>query len=102
MRYLRTPLDLPLLLFVISALIGVWASYDPTASWRKFALIVVAVAIYYAIVALRVAPRLLEIFVWLFLIGCAALAVYFATQYNYAGEGKFGPITQLGLWLNHV
>ena len=102
MRYLRTPLDLPLLLFVVSALIGVWASYDPAASWRKFALIVAAVAIYYAIVATRAAPRLLEIFVWLFLIGCAALAVYFATQYDYAGEGKFGPITQLGLWLNQV
>jgi len=76
MRYLRTPLDLPLLFFVVSALIGVWASYDRAASWAKFGLIVAALAIFYAVVLLRAGPQLLEPFVWLFLIGSAALAVY--------------------------
>ena len=103
MRYLRTPLDLPLVFFVVSALVGVWASYDPATSWRKFALIVAAVAIYYAVVLLRAAPRLLELFVWLFLIGSAALAVYFVTQNDYANQsGKFDLITAIGAAITRV
>ncbi len=103
MRILRTPLDVPLGLFVVSALVGVWASYDPAASWIKFAMIVAAVALYYAIVALRAAPQLLEAFVWLFVFASAALAVYFVTQHDYAADpGKFGPITALGLLLNRM
>ena len=96
MRYFRTPLDLPLVLFV-SALIGVWASYDPATSWSKFALIVAVVAIYYGISWMRAAPRLLETCVWFFLIGSAALAVYFVTQNDYASQsGKFDLITAIG------
>ena len=103
MRYLRTPLDLPFLFFVISALIGVWASYDPATSWPKFALIVAAAAIYYGIVWLRAAPQLLELFVWLFLIGSAALAVYFVTQNDYTSQsGKFDLITAIGAAITRV
>jgi hypothetical protein len=64
-------------------------------SWQKFALIVAAVAIYYGVVIARGAPQVLLIFVWLFLFGCAALAVYFVTQHDYAAEpGKFGSVTR--------
>lgn len=103
LRYLRTPLDLPIALFVVSALIGVWASYDSAPSWNKFAMIVAAVALYYVLVASRAVPQLLETFVWLFLIGCCALTFYFVTQHDYAAQpGKFGFITAIGLSLNRV
>ena len=103
MRYFRTPLDLPLVLFVVSALIGVWASYDPATSWSKFALIVAVVAIYYGISWMRAAPRLLETCVWFFLIGSAALAVYFVTQNDYASQsGKFDLITAIGAAITRV
>ncbi len=100
---LRTPLDLPILLFVVSALIGVWASYDPATSWRKFAMIVVAVLIYYTLIALRAAPQLIETVVWLFVFGCCALTLYFVTQHDYAAQpGKFGFITAIGSGLNRM
>ncbi len=100
---MRTPLDLPLALFVASALIGVWASYDPATSWRKLGMIVAAVALYYLLVALRVAPQLLETFVWLFVFGCCALTLYFVTQHDFASHpGKFEFITAIGLALNRV
>jgi O-antigen ligase len=103
LRYLRTPLDLPLGLFILSALVGVWASYDPATSWSKFALIVAAVAIYYGIVWLRAAPRLLEICVQFFLIGSAVLAVYFVTQNDFVSQsGKFDLITAIGAAITRV
>jgi putative inorganic carbon (hco3(-)) transporter len=45
----RTPFDLPLLLFLLTAGLGVWASYDPQAAWAKFWLIVGSVLLYYAL-----------------------------------------------------
>jgi hypothetical protein len=91
------------MLFVVSALIGVWASYDTATSWRKFAMIIAAVALYYVLVALRGAPQLIKAFVWLFLFGCCALTLYFVTQHDYAAQpGKFGFITAIGLILNHA
>jgi O-antigen ligase len=100
-RYLRTPLDLPIALFLVSALIGVWASYDPATSWTKFAMLVTAVALYYGFVALRASPQLLEMFIWLFLFGNVLLVVYFVTQHDFASEsGKFGLISSIGSFLN--
>ncbi len=103
MRSLRTSLDLPLLLFVLSGLVGVWASYDPATSWFKFGMLLVAAALYYAVVFLRHAPQLLETFVWLFLIVNAGLAIYFVTQHDYADDAsKFGVITSLGIALHKL
>ena len=45
----RTPLDLPLLIFVLTAAVGVWAAYDRGAAWEKFWLIVAAVLVYFAV-----------------------------------------------------
>ncbi len=46
----RTPFDLPLLLFLLTALVGVWAAYNPAAAWQKFWIIASAMVLYYAIV----------------------------------------------------
>ncbi len=45
----RTPFDVPLILFLVSAAVGVWASHDPAAAWSKFWLIVGAVLLFYAL-----------------------------------------------------
>lgn len=95
---LRTPLDIPLLLFLASALIGVWASYDRSVSWSKFSLLALAVALYYAIAW---SPRIfVDTFIWLLLFFAAALAIYFSTQHDYAVQpGKLDLINQIGLFL---
>ena len=108
----RTPLDLPLALFLVSALIGVWASYDSANSWSRFGLIILAVAIYYLVVwssSTRIIGSLADWqigslsswIVWLLLIGSVTLAVYFVTQHDYSsGPYKFEPIVQVGLLVN--
>lgn len=45
----RTPFDLPLLLFLITAAAAVWSAYDRQTAWDKFWLIVAAVLLFYAV-----------------------------------------------------
>jgi hypothetical protein len=46
-----TPFDVPVLLFLLTAGVGVWAAYDRETAWGKFWLVVGAVFIYYALAA---------------------------------------------------
>ncbi len=45
----RTPFDLPLFFFLLTAGLGVWASYDTAGAWDKFWLLVGGIFIYYAL-----------------------------------------------------
>jgi O-antigen ligase len=117
LQRLLTPLDLPLALFILSGLIGVWVSYDPTASWSKFFLIVLAVGLYYLIIySGRIAApsatretsggerqHLLHGLIWVFIFGSAIFSIYFVTRHDYgSGSSKFEPLTQIGLLINRL
>lgn len=102
-RYLRTPLDLPLVLFLVSAFIGYWASFDPQASQAKLLLIIAAVVVYYVIILLRRTQSLLKAAVWLFLAVVSAFALYFLSQTDFtAAPTKFAPLTAIGIIFNRV
>lgn len=101
-KILSVPLHLPLLLFLVSAWIGVLVSYDPALSLRKFELILGGVALYYvlATTSTEFAKRAV---VW----GLAAIgtgvALFFVTQTDFAQEPiKLGVLNQIGLLLNRV
>jgi hypothetical protein len=47
----RTPFDLPLLIFLITAGLGVWVSYDTPGAWGKFWVILGSIFLYYALAA---------------------------------------------------
>jgi O-antigen ligase len=47
----RTPFDWPLLLFLVTAAVSVWAAYDRSAALAKFWMIVAAVCLFYAFLA---------------------------------------------------
>lgn len=49
----RTPFDWPLLLFLITAVISVWAAYDQPFAWQKFWLIVGSILLFYALANAR-------------------------------------------------
>lgn len=103
MSALRTPIGLPLIFFLLSALVGVWASPDRELSWVKFALIVVAWVIFYLIVIVRSAPRLVHAIVWLFLLFSAGLAIYFVTQNDFdKTPTKIGAIRDIGVYLHSI
>jgi hypothetical protein len=45
----RTALDIPIVIFLLTAGVGVWAAYDRSAAWNKFWLIAAGVLLYYAL-----------------------------------------------------
>ena len=45
----RTPLDLLVLVFLMSAWVGYWAAYDKVTAWIKLWLIVTSVLLYFSI-----------------------------------------------------
>lgn len=101
MSLLRTPFKLPLALFLCSAVIGVWASYDPQTSQEKLLLIGAAIALYLVIANLGGSLRTAA--VWAALVPSAAFAIYFATQHDYALEpGKLAILTAIGQFLNRA
>ncbi|MBC8446793.1 MAG: O-antigen ligase family protein [Chloroflexi bacterium] len=123
----RTPLDGPLLLFLLTAAVGLWAAYDRTLAWPKFWLIVGGVALYYALANQRISKPVLSeaegsqsairnpqsaignirhssfvIRHWSLglCLFAAVLGVYFVTQRDWVAEpAKFTAITRLGTWI---
>ena len=57
----RTPFDLPLALFVLTAALAVWAAYDRETAWSKFWLIVGAVLLFYAFANARATPAMVRV-----------------------------------------
>jgi O-antigen ligase len=90
----RTPFDLPLAIFVLTAGLGVWAAYDRQAAWPKFWLIVGGVLLFYALVN---AEPIGAARVWFLALFGAAVAVYFlATDDWDAYPAKIDAFTRLG------
>jgi O-antigen ligase len=90
----RTPFDVPLLLFLVTAALSVWAAFDRPAAWAKFWLIVGGVALFYAF---HHAAPLARRRVWLLSVFGAMVAVYFlATNDWVAYPAKIAAVTSLG------
>jgi O-antigen ligase len=43
----RTPFNLPIAIFLLTAVVGVWAAYQPEAAWTKFWLLLTSILFYY-------------------------------------------------------
>ena len=57
----QTPFGLPLILFVLTAGLAVWASYDRETAWSKFWLIMGAVLLFYALANARSTPAMVRV-----------------------------------------
>jgi len=87
----RTPLDVPILLFLLSALAGLWPSYDLALSLPLFLMIVGGVALYYLLVnncATEHSRRILS--AGSSLLGLA-VSVYFIIQHGHSVTGHIFP-----------
>lgn len=90
----RTRLDLPLIVFLFTAALGVWAAYDRQVAWRKFWLIVGGVLIYYA---LANAEPLGEVRSWLLAAFGAGVALYFVVTHDWSAyPAKIQALSRLG------
>jgi len=87
----RTPLDVPILFFFLSALAGLWPSYDLALSLPLFLMIVGGVALYYLFVnncTMEQCQRILS--AGLLLLGLT-VSVYFIIQHEHPVMGRIFP-----------
>ena len=87
----RTPLDVPILFFLLSALAGLWPSYDLALSLPLFLMIVGGIALYYLFVnncTTEHSRRILS--TGSLLLGLVA-SVYFVIQHGHSVIGRIFP-----------
>jgi tetratricopeptide (TPR) repeat protein len=80
----RTPLDIPILLFVATALVGAWAAYDTHAGLAKLWMVLIAVLLYYTL-ARQPSQDLWVVAGALSILG-ALLALYFLLTHNWVAQ----------------
>lgn len=91
----RTPFDLPLVLFLLTAALGVWSAYNRDAAWSKFWLIVGAVLLFYAFANARATPAAVRAGILTAL--AVGLCLYFlATNDWTSGQDEFGSMARFG------
>ncbi|HZY44384.1 MAG TPA: O-antigen ligase family protein [Anaerolineae bacterium] len=71
--------------FLATALIGVWAAWDPNAAWAKFYLIVGAIGLYYAIAHQPDLDHVFTILVFFGIFG-VGLALYFFVTNDWSAQ----------------
>lgn len=80
----RTQFDLLLILFLVTAGVSVWASYERQVAWHRFWLIVGGVLFFYALVN---AEPLGGLRVWLLAVFGAGVAIYFLATHDWENYG---------------
>jgi O-antigen ligase len=96
-----TPIDVPILLFTISALIALWAAPNRLAGLVRLYLFLAAVTLFYTLVSSDL--KSLKSFSCLFIALAGFIGVFLASQYDWAGSSaRFQLIKEIGIWLNHV
>ncbi len=95
----RTGAELPLVLFLASAVLSTWAAYDRQMALLQLARFLGAAVAFYAVVEGGVKMRRLVILG--LVLATALLGVYFVLHFDFnAGPVKFAPLTAFGRWLN--
>ena len=79
----RTPLDLPLVFFLLSAFIGLWAAYDRDLSWPLLQILLGSIGLYLALTWSGLGATGLRRLAWVLLLLQSALALYYISQFNH-------------------
>ena len=96
-----TPIDLPIIIFILSALIALWASPNYQAGLVRLYLILGAVTVYYSLVNSDI--KTLKIFSSVFIVFAGFTGIFLASQYDWAqSPTRFQISKDTGIWLNHL
>ncbi|MEJ2303795.1 MAG: O-antigen ligase family protein [Anaerolineales bacterium] len=96
-----TPIDVPILLFIISALVALWAAPSRPAGLVRLYLILAAVTVFYTLVNSDL--KSLKSFSSIFIVFAGFMGIFLASQYDWAGSPtRFQLIAQTGEWLNRL
>ena len=103
-RTLRlTPLDLPLALFLLSAVLGLWPAYDRSLSWSTLIALVAGFVLYVLVSRLAVSRRWWRALAATIVLAGVLLSLYFVTQYAHFGyPEKIGIIGRLGALIGRI
>lgn len=97
----RTAVDWLIVIFLVTAWVGYWASYDTTAAWNKAWIIVLAALLYYALSA-QPKQNLLWISFLLFTIAVGTSLYYFLTHDFVTAPRKLDIVNHIGRWIMDV
>jgi O-antigen ligase len=93
----RTGFEGPLVIFLVTAVVGIWTAYDRQTAWAKFWLLVGAVLLFYAL-ASQPPGNLWPLVVFFALVG-SGVAVFFLLTHDWANHpAKISVLNQVGLW----
>jgi O-antigen ligase len=95
----RTPFDLPIVIFLLTAGVGIWTSYQPAVAWTKFWLLIAAILLYY-LLSRQPVDNLWKAAGIISLLGLG-IGIYFFFSNNWELQPqKFILISQVGLaWM---
>ncbi len=95
----KNGLEVPIVLFIISAAIATWIAFDRPTATLQFARILAGCAMFYAVID---SSQNVRRWTAAFLVMAAVvLAIYWPIQHDFSAQpAKFEPVTQLGLWIN--
>jgi len=94
----RTSFDWLIVIFLITAWTGYWASYDKTAAWSKIWLIVIAVLLYYSLAA-QANENLIWISSIFFCLGVGVSIYFFLTHDFVSIPRKLEFVNRIGRWI---
>ena len=96
----KTIFDIPVGLFLLTALVGVWAAFDPLAAWAKFWIINASILLFYALA--NQPKETLWTIARLFGLAGALLAVYFSVTNDWQAQpADLAALNGLGLrWMS--
>ncbi len=98
-----TALDLPLALFLLSAVFGIWPAYERSLCWDTLAVLIGGVLLYVLISRLAVSRDQWRVIAAFIAFACALLSVYFVTQYDHFGyPEKVGMVSRLGALIGKI
>ena len=93
----RTKFDLLIVVFMMTAAVGVWAAYDRETAWSKFWLLSAGILLYYALV--NQSQENIWLMAGLISILAAGTAVYFVLTYDWQNQpADFQILTRIGDW----
>lgn len=99
--FLKTRLDGFVILFLLTAVVGYWASYDPDAAWGKLWRLVIAVLLYYALCA-QPKENLVWVSLLLFCIGLGVSLQFFLSYDFVNAPRKLQVVNAIGKWIVDV
>jgi O-antigen ligase len=97
----RTPLDVPVFIFLLTALVGLWAAYDLPAALAKFWLVVGGIFLFYALAGLP-QSSLQAAAVWIAGLGPAVAGFFLLTNDWVQNPAKTGFLNQIGVELMRI